>query len=110
MGQTRKRLAVLGSTGSIGQQTLDIVRNLPDEALAGSSYDNISDLNCADVLSPSKESVSTVPPDEEEGKQLASPALRERRSVRKTADDNDSFDLTGWGAGYDTDREITNEE
>jgi len=26
-----KRLAVLGSTGSIGQQTLDIVRNLPDK-------------------------------------------------------------------------------
>ena len=29
MGNTVKRLAVLGSTGSIGQQTLDIVRALP---------------------------------------------------------------------------------
>ncbi|MEE9400297.1 MAG: 1-deoxy-D-xylulose-5-phosphate reductoisomerase [Dehalococcoidales bacterium] len=30
MGDSPKRLAVLGSTGSIGQQTLDIVRALPD--------------------------------------------------------------------------------
>ncbi|MFC2051508.1 hypothetical protein ACFLT4_02110, partial [Chloroflexota bacterium] len=29
MGDTVKQLAVLGSTGSIGQQTLDIVRALP---------------------------------------------------------------------------------
>jgi 1-deoxy-D-xylulose-5-phosphate reductoisomerase len=29
--QSIKRLAVLGSTGSIGTQTLDIVRNLPDQ-------------------------------------------------------------------------------
>jgi 1-deoxy-D-xylulose-5-phosphate reductoisomerase len=28
--QSRKKLAILGSTGSIGQQTLDIVRKLPD--------------------------------------------------------------------------------
>ncbi|MBR7128798.1 MAG: 1-deoxy-D-xylulose-5-phosphate reductoisomerase, partial [Tidjanibacter sp.] len=27
----KQRLALLGSTGSIGQQTLDIVRQLPDE-------------------------------------------------------------------------------
>ena len=31
MTPTRKRLAVLGSTGSIGTQTLDIVRAFPDE-------------------------------------------------------------------------------
>ena len=31
MGSTKKRLAVLGSTGSIGTQTLDIVRAFPDE-------------------------------------------------------------------------------
>jgi 1-deoxy-D-xylulose-5-phosphate reductoisomerase len=31
MGDTIKRLAVLGSTGSIGQQTLDIVRALPEQ-------------------------------------------------------------------------------
>ena len=31
MGSTTKRLAVLGSTGSIGTQTLDIVRTFPDE-------------------------------------------------------------------------------
>ncbi len=30
MGDSIKRLAVLGSTGSIGQQTLDVVRSLPD--------------------------------------------------------------------------------
>ncbi len=30
MGNGVKRLAVLGSTGSIGQQTLDVVRDLPD--------------------------------------------------------------------------------
>ena len=30
MGSPLKRLAVLGSTGSIGQQTLDIVRSFPD--------------------------------------------------------------------------------
>ena len=30
MSSTIKRLAILGSTGSIGQQTLDIVRNLPN--------------------------------------------------------------------------------
>jgi len=30
MNSTIKRLAILGSTGSIGQQTLDIVRNLPN--------------------------------------------------------------------------------
>ena len=29
MGDTIKQLAVLGSTGSIGQQTLDVVRALP---------------------------------------------------------------------------------
>ncbi|MBI2329669.1 MAG: 1-deoxy-D-xylulose-5-phosphate reductoisomerase [Chloroflexi bacterium] len=29
MGNTVKRLAILGSTGSIGQQTLEVVRNLP---------------------------------------------------------------------------------
>ena len=31
MTPTRKRLAILGSTGSIGTQTLDIVRTFPDE-------------------------------------------------------------------------------
>ena len=31
MGSTTKRLAVLGSTGSIGTQTLDIVRTYPDD-------------------------------------------------------------------------------
>ncbi|MFQ5997239.1 MAG: 1-deoxy-D-xylulose-5-phosphate reductoisomerase, partial [Dehalococcoidales bacterium] len=31
MGDSVKRLAVLGSTGSIGQQTLDVVRALPDQ-------------------------------------------------------------------------------
>lgn len=31
MGSSTKRLAVLGSTGSIGTQTLDIVRTYPDE-------------------------------------------------------------------------------
>ena len=31
MGNTTKRLAVLGSTGSIGTQTLDIVRTFPDD-------------------------------------------------------------------------------
>ena len=31
MSNTVKRLAVLGSTGSIGQQTLDVVRALPDK-------------------------------------------------------------------------------
>ena len=31
MGNTTKRLAVLGSTGSIGTQTLDVVRAFPDE-------------------------------------------------------------------------------
>ncbi len=31
MGNTRKRLAVLGSTGSIGTQTLDIARTYPNE-------------------------------------------------------------------------------
>ncbi|MDD4874138.1 MAG: 1-deoxy-D-xylulose-5-phosphate reductoisomerase [Dehalococcoidales bacterium] len=30
MGDSIKRLAVLGSTGSIGKQTLDVVRSLPD--------------------------------------------------------------------------------
>ena len=30
MGGLVKRLAVLGSTGSIGQQALDVVRTLPD--------------------------------------------------------------------------------
>ncbi len=30
MGGTVKRLAVLGSTGSIGQQTLQVVRALPN--------------------------------------------------------------------------------
>jgi 1-deoxy-D-xylulose-5-phosphate reductoisomerase len=30
MGDSVKRLAVLGSTGSIGRQTLDVVRSLPD--------------------------------------------------------------------------------
>ncbi len=30
MGQNRYRLAILGSTGSIGRQTLDVVRALPD--------------------------------------------------------------------------------
>ena len=29
MGDTVKRLAVLGSTGSVGQQTLDVIRSLP---------------------------------------------------------------------------------
>lgn len=31
MGSTTKRLAVLGSTGSVGTQTLDIVRTFPDD-------------------------------------------------------------------------------
>ncbi len=31
MGNTVKQIAVLGSTGSIGQQTLDVVRALPDK-------------------------------------------------------------------------------
>ncbi|MBL7208812.1 MAG: 1-deoxy-D-xylulose-5-phosphate reductoisomerase [Dehalococcoidia bacterium] len=39
MGHSMKRLAILGSTGSIGQQTLDIVRTFPNKfeviALAG---------------------------------------------------------------------------
>ena len=30
MGNNVKRLAILGSTGSIGQQTLDVVRSFPD--------------------------------------------------------------------------------
>ena len=29
MGNNVKRLAILGSTGSIGQQTLDVVRSFP---------------------------------------------------------------------------------
>jgi 1-deoxy-D-xylulose-5-phosphate reductoisomerase len=29
MGNNLKRLAILGSTGSIGQQTLDVVRSFP---------------------------------------------------------------------------------
>ena len=29
MGDTIKRLAILGSTGSVGQQTLEVVRILP---------------------------------------------------------------------------------
>jgi len=31
MGDTLNRLAILGSTGSIGQQTLEVVRALPDQ-------------------------------------------------------------------------------
>lgn len=31
MGDSVKRLAVLGSTGSIGRQTLDVVRAFPDK-------------------------------------------------------------------------------
>jgi len=31
MGNTVKRLAILGSTGSVGQQTLEVVRALPDQ-------------------------------------------------------------------------------
>ena len=30
MGEVKKKLAVLGSTGSIGQQTLEVVRAFPD--------------------------------------------------------------------------------
>ena len=41
MGGSVKRLAILGSTGSIGQQTLDVVRSFPDRfqviGLAGGS-------------------------------------------------------------------------
>ena len=31
MARTKKRIAVLGSTGSVGSQTLDVVRQFPDE-------------------------------------------------------------------------------
>jgi 1-deoxy-D-xylulose-5-phosphate reductoisomerase len=39
----KKRLAVLGSTGSIGQQTLDVVRNMPGwfEVIGISAGENI---------------------------------------------------------------------
>ncbi len=41
MGTTLKGIVVLGSTGSIGRQTLDVIRSFPDEftlvGLAGGS-------------------------------------------------------------------------
>lgn len=48
MGEARKRLAVLGATGSIGRQTLDVVRALPEKfrvvaLAAGKNLDLLSE-------------------------------------------------------------------